>query len=76
MTGWTLRLRQQPALRLDLRGLTPSALGALGAADVERTLVGHGNRLQPLAEFFGVSPRHHGHALVFEGDLSRCDRVG
>jgi formylmethanofuran dehydrogenase subunit C len=75
VTGWTLRLRQPPALRLDLRGLTPTALGALRAAEVERTRVGHGNRLVPLAEFFGVAPRNDA-SLVFEGDLARCDRVG
>jgi formylmethanofuran dehydrogenase subunit C len=76
VTGWTLRLRQPPALRLDLRGLTPSSLGALAANDVERTRIGHGNALQPLAEFFTVAPRRNDDALVFEGDLSRCDRVG
>jgi len=75
MSGWTLRLRQPPALRLDLRGLTPIALGALPAAAVERTLVGHGNQLLPLAEFFDVSARDDD-TLVFEGDLARCDRVG
>jgi formylmethanofuran dehydrogenase subunit C len=75
VSGWTLRLRQPPALRLDLRGLTPLALGALAAADVERTPVGHGNRLLPLADFFNVSPRDDD-TLVFEGDLARCDRVG
>jgi formylmethanofuran dehydrogenase subunit C len=75
MSGWTLRLRQPPALRLDLRGFTPVALGALTAAELERTPVGHGNRLQPLAEFFTVAARSDD-SLVFEGDLTRCDRVG
>jgi formylmethanofuran dehydrogenase subunit C len=76
MTGWTLHMRQQPALRLDMRGLTPRSLGALTQAEVERTLVGHGNRLQPLAEFFTVSARRRDETLVYEGDLARCDRVG
>jgi formylmethanofuran dehydrogenase subunit C len=75
MTGWTLHLRQAPELRLDLRGLTPLALGALAAAEVERMPVGHGNRLLPLAEFFIVSARGD-ETLVFEGDLTRCDRLG
>jgi formylmethanofuran dehydrogenase subunit C len=75
MTGWTLRLRQAPALRLDLRGLTPLALGALRRAAVERLPLGHGNRLLPLAECFGVAPRNDD-SLVFEGDLARCDRIG
>jgi formylmethanofuran dehydrogenase subunit C len=75
MSGWTLRLRQAPTLRLDLRGLTPRALGALRVAEVERLPVGHGNRLLPLGEFFGVAPRNDDN-LVFEGDLARCDRIG
>ena len=75
MTGWTLRLRQAPVLRLDLRGLTPTALGALTVAEVERAPVGHGNQLLPLAEFFSVVARNDD-SLVFEGDLARCDRVG
>jgi formylmethanofuran dehydrogenase subunit C len=76
MSGWTLQLRQPPALRLDLRGLTPNALAARTAAEVERTGIGHGNAWQPLAEFFIVSPRQQDDALVFEGDLARCDRIG
>ncbi|HET9205221.1 MAG TPA: formylmethanofuran dehydrogenase subunit C [Burkholderiaceae bacterium] len=75
MSGWTLRLRQAPALRLDLRGITPAALGALRAADVERLPVGHGRRLLPLAECFGVAPRNDD-SVVLEGDLARCDRLG
>jgi formylmethanofuran dehydrogenase subunit C len=75
MSGWTLRLRQPPSLRLDLRGVTPRALGALRAAEIERWPVGHGNRLLPLAECFGVAPRNDD-SLVFEGDLARCDRIG
>ncbi len=68
MSGFTLRLKQQPALRVDLRGVTP-------AADVPRLQVGYGNALVPLAELFGITPRSDG-KLVFDGDCSRCDRVG
>ena len=75
MSGWTLRLRQLPALRLDLRGVLPSTLGTLAAPEVERIGIGHGNRLLPLAEWFNVSARSDD-SLVFEGDLTRCDRVG
>lgn len=72
MTGWTLRLRQPPALRVDLRGVTPAALAG---ADVERVCVAHANAMVPLAEFFAVSARSDT-ALVLEGDLRRFDRVG
>ena len=75
MSGWTLTLRSPPPLRLDLRGLSPSALSALSAADIEKLRVGHGNTLLPLAEFFQVAARDDD-ALHFVGDLSRCDRIG
>ncbi len=75
MSGWTLRVRQPPTLRLDLRGLTPLALGPRRAAEIETLPIGHDNRLLPLAEFFGVAPRNDD-SLVFEGDLARCDRIG
>ena len=75
MSGFTLTLKAAPALRLDLRGLTPTALAVLTAAAVEKLPVGHGNRLLPLAEFFAVAPRSDD-ALVLQGDLSRCDHVG
>jgi formylmethanofuran dehydrogenase subunit C len=75
MSGWQFRLRQSPALRVDLRGITPAALAGLAPAEVERLPVGCGNETLPLAEFFGVVPRTDD-ALVFDGDLSRFDRVG
>jgi formylmethanofuran dehydrogenase subunit C len=68
MSGFTLRMKQTPSLRIDMRGVTPSA-------DVPRLHVGHGNTLVPLAELFSITPRKDGQ-LVFEGDCSRCDRIG
>ena len=38
-------------------------------------MVGHGKSLVPLGEFF-VATRRDDELLVFEGDLSRCDRIG
>lgn len=75
MSGFTLRAKQVPALRVDLRGVTPNALAPLSAAEVERLEVGLGNTLVPLAEFFHVEPRSD-EALVFAADLARFDRVG
>ncbi len=75
MTGFVLRTRQAPALRLDLRGVTPSVLATLSAAEVERLPLGYGNALLPLAEFFDVAANAD-ERLVLNGDLSRCDRVG
>ncbi|MEO5733157.1 MAG: formylmethanofuran dehydrogenase subunit C [Rubrivivax sp.] len=75
-----LRLRQQPALRLDLRGLTPAALATLTTAQIERLPLAQGRRESPLAEHFEVSvsttPTDDTGLLMFEGDLSRCDRIG
>lgn len=68
MSGWTLRMKQAPVLRLDLRGVTPSI-------DPRALQVGHGNALVPLAEFFDIMPRQDGQ-FILEGDCARCDRIG
>ena len=75
MSGWTLHARQVPALRVDLRGVTPGSLAALTPAEVERVRVGYGNTRVPLVEFFRVEPRTD-ESLVFAADLARFDRVG
>ena len=75
MSGWTLRTKQLPSLRVDLRGVTPDALAALSLAKIERIPVGHGNAFVPLAELFHIEPRTDD-ALVFAADLARFDRVG
>jgi formylmethanofuran dehydrogenase subunit C len=75
MTGWRLQLRRPPALRLDLRGITPLALAGLGAGAIEQWPVGHGRSFVPVAEFFSVQALSSD-ALVLEGDLSRVDRIG
>ena len=52
MSGWRLTLKASPALRVDLRGVTPEALADLPLAEIERLPVGYGNAWVPLAEFF------------------------
>ena len=42
MSGFTLRLKQTPSLRVDMRGVLPSA-------DLRTMKVGYGNALVPLA---------------------------
>jgi formylmethanofuran dehydrogenase subunit C len=76
MSGWHLRLRQAPALRVDLRGITPRGLVALSAAEVAQLRVGHGNEQLALGEFFSIAPSAQDEALHFEGDLGRFDRIG
>ena len=71
-----LRLRRGPGLRLDLRGITPAALAGLDAAAIERLPLAQGRGVLPLAEFFDVRVNGEADSLHFEGDLSRCDRIG
>lgn len=76
-TGFRFRLRNRPSLRLELAGLTPAALAGQDAAEIARRPLWHGNESLPLGEFFDVeSLPGDAAALVFEGDLSRCDRLG
>jgi len=75
MSGWRFALKQAPALRVDLRGVTPAALAGLSVAQAERLPVGCGNTLLPLAEFFRIEAGSS-EELVFDGDLARFDRVG
>lgn len=75
MTGWTLTLRQAPALRLDLRTLAPTAFAALPESDAAHVPVVHGNATTPLGEWFTLAPRSDGR-VVLQGDLSRADRIG
>jgi formylmethanofuran dehydrogenase subunit C len=73
-----LRLVREPALRVDLRGVTPAALGALNDAQIARHAVWHGNERAPLAEFFAVERRASGDddVLRFAGDMARFDFLG
>lgn len=76
MSGWHLRLRQAPALRVDLRGITPGALAGLSAAQVAQRPVTHGNERLALAELFDVASAAQDALLHLEGDLGRFDRIG
>jgi len=78
-TTITLTLKQAPALRVDLRGVTPAALAALSVGAVERLSVTHGTQILPLAELFGVVRSDSAgdvDELRLIGDLARFDRVG
>ncbi len=74
---FNLRLRAQPALRVELAGLTPLAAAAGDAAELSRTMVWHGNERLALGELFDVAASAaEVPTLVFEGDLARFDGVG
>jgi formylmethanofuran dehydrogenase subunit C len=74
MTGWHLRLRHPPALRVDLRSITPTALADLPLAQIERLPIAHGNTRLPLAELFDITS-HENDTLHFEGNLERFDHI-
>ena len=77
--NWRLRLRQAPALRVDLRGLLPSGLAALDAAGVAAQRVWHGNETLALGDLFDIEAGPAGDGppqLRLEGDLSRMDGLG
>ncbi|HKX94040.1 MAG TPA: formylmethanofuran dehydrogenase subunit C [Methylibium sp.] len=75
MSGWILTLKQAPALRVDMRSVSPAALAELGADAVARHRVHHGNDAVALGELFAIAPHTDGE-LRFAGDLSRFDRLG
>lgn len=75
MSGWRFTLKQMPSLRVELRGITPTALAGMAVADIERLPVVCGNATLALAEFFGIEALASD-ALVFDADLARFDRVG
>ena len=73
----TLTLKHEPALRLDLRGITPKALAALSASEIERLPLLHGAHTTPLGEWFGVTTSSSDDlALRLVGDCRRVDRIG
>jgi formylmethanofuran dehydrogenase subunit C len=79
MSRVRLVVKQAPALRVDLRGVTPTALAGLTAARIERLPLNSGTQTLAVAELFTV--RCDGVAsadgeLLLEGDLSRFDRIG
>ncbi|MDP4302752.1 formylmethanofuran dehydrogenase subunit C [Leptothrix discophora] len=80
MNGHRLTLKAVPALRLDLRGVLPEALAALGPGEVERLPIGCGRALQPLADWFDIEPFEADEpTLHLHGDragLARVDHIG
>ena len=70
-----LSLREQPAVPLEVEGLSPDRLAGLGRAEVEALPVWHGNRRERLADLFAVSGDGDEEVRV-EGDLRRVKLIG
>lgn len=78
MSTWVLSLRQTMPLRLDLRAVAPLAFARLPRDEIERQPITHGNDTLPLAELFHLEDVSGDDvpAVVLQGDVSRCDRIG
>ncbi|WP_425614701.1 formylmethanofuran dehydrogenase subunit C [Anatilimnocola sp. NA78] len=69
-------LRQPTSVPLEVAGITPDLLRAKSLAQIEQLEVLHGNRKQPLAEFFhvkGTADDEHHH---WSGDLAGIHWLG
>jgi formylmethanofuran dehydrogenase subunit C len=75
MSGFTLTLKQAPALRIDARALLPAALASLSASEVEKLALPHGRDHVAVGELFTVRAAAND-GLTLAGDLGRFDRVG
>lgn len=72
-----LRLRNAPALRVDLAGLTPLAIAGTSASELARRSVPHGGEALALGDLFDITALPGDAAVLrFEGDLARCDGIG
>ena len=72
-----LTLRVPSTIPLELDGITPDRIANLSAIDVGKLPVFHGNRREPLGEFFQVEPGNRGKAdIVFAGDTRNVKSIG
>jgi len=64
------------SIPLEIEGLIPSNLAGKSLAEIERFEVLHGNRMQPLAEFFRLTGSADDGAMRLEGELRSVHRLG
>jgi formylmethanofuran dehydrogenase subunit C len=75
----SLTLKAAPALRVDMRGITPASLAGADPASLAGHTVWHGNERLALADLFAVKVRERRDDLTtlrLVGDLARFDRIG
>lgn len=75
MSGWVLRLRARPPVRLDLSLLTPERLADQSAGDVAHIVLGGGGASSRVGDWFDVSGSP-GDEISIEGACDRLDRIG
>jgi formylmethanofuran dehydrogenase subunit C len=75
---YKLTLRTPSPIPLDLDGITPQRVAGLSAIEVAKLPVLHGNRTEPLGEFFDVveGARVPGADLHFAGDTKNVKGIG
>jgi formylmethanofuran dehydrogenase subunit C len=73
-----LTLRSPSPIPLDLEGITPQRIAGLTAVEVAKLPVFHGNRMEPLGEFFDVVPNSQltRADLHFAGDTRNVKGIG
>ncbi len=71
-----LRYRTATTVPVEVEGITPEVVRDKSRAEIERMEVFHGNRKEPLAEFFQVSGDPADGRMVWEGDLSGVHWIG
>jgi formylmethanofuran dehydrogenase subunit C len=74
-----LTVKAAPALRVDMRGVTPAALAMKGDDAIAHHKVWHGNEPVALGDLFGIAARSGADGapvLRFVGDLTRFDHIG
>lgn len=72
----TIRPRSLDSIPVSLAGVTPDALVGKSLAEIEKTVVWHGNRQVPLAELFQISGTASGLAVHLEGDFTTVHHIG
>ena len=75
MSRLTFRLRGAPPQRLDLSGLTPSALNGKSEGEIAALEIGTTRRRVTVGDVFVVQPGDV-EDFVFEGGSERLDRIG
>ena len=72
----TLRLKQSSTIPLEVEGLLPEKLAGLNLAEIERLPLAHGNRTEPVAEWFDVAGNPSQNELTISGDCGFVKRIG
>src|SRR5688572_25586910 len=71
-----LRYKAATTIPVEIEGLTPTAVREMPLADIARIEVFHGNRKEPLGEFFDISGDPTDSRMELEGNLAGVHWIG